>query len=113
MFSNGLPAAEKTNKRRLLPQLNERPQHRVDACLVAFAARLEPIDNVGVEPDVNVLLRRGDAEHDFLFPAFRQLAFFFIGEALDLGLFHRLDALPVGAAFAPGSRQSSAKRDAA
>src|SRR6185437_6653155 len=93
--NGGAPSAKTAS-----PRLHERTQHRVDARLVAFAARLEPIDNVGVEPDVNVLLRRGNAEHDFLFPTLRRLAFFFVGEAFDLGLFHRLNALPVGAAFA-------------
>jgi len=83
-----------------LPRLDEAAQHGIDTGLVASAVSLEPVEDVCVKANVNVLLRRGQPDGDRAFPICGQGTFVPVGEPFNLRPRHRIGALPIGLAFA-------------
>jgi len=86
-----------------LPRLEESAEHRVDACLVASAARLEPVENVAIKANVNILLGGRQSNHHRAFPARGQGTFIPVGEPFNFRLGHRASALPFCLALATGN----------
>src|SRR5437763_3505724 len=81
--------------------LDKGPQHRIDAGLVTFALRAEPVEDIGIEADMDVALaRRQAADHDRVLPALGKRTVFLVSEPFDFLLGHGFDPRPVGPALA-------------
>src|SRR5208282_1354740 len=81
----------------------ESAEHRVNACLVASAARLEPVEYVAIEANVNILLGGRQSNHDRAFPACGEPTFVPVCKPFNFRLGHRISALPFCLALATGN----------
>jgi hypothetical protein len=64
--------------------LDEGSKYGIDARLIAAAMRLEPIEHVRIETEINTAPRPGNPQHDRILPTARQRTIIGFGVPLDM-----------------------------